>query len=82
MHTYKDTRKKECFAVNLSDSELTTVCLDSKASLAVPHAMQLITRLSCYLYDNVYMKALNARIISFNIAFFINTVQLRNMSAN
>ncbi len=37
--------------------------------------------LSCYLYDNVYMKALNARIISFNIAF-INTVQLRNMSAN
>ncbi len=35
----------------------------------------------CYLYDNVYMKALNARIISFNIAF-INTVQLRNMSAN
>jgi len=38
-------------------------------------------RVSCYLYDNVYMKALNARIISFNIAF-INTVQLRNMSAN
>ncbi len=44
MHTEKEARKKERFAVNLSDSELTTICIDSKASLAVPHSVQLITR--------------------------------------